>query len=149
MSAARRRERVERGIYRRTGADGKVTYEIGYRDSDGRQRWQRVEGGIKAARTALADVKARMGKGARVAPAPRLTFGEAAVRWQDAQAASLRPATQAAYGGHLRTHLLPRWGRRRLDSIEVDDVAPGRGDAEGRPQGMDNPRGPHGRGARL
>jgi len=118
-----RRERVERGVYRRTGADGKVAYEIGYRDSDGRQRWQRVEGGIRAARTALADVKARMGKGARVAPAPRLTFGEAAECWREAQAAHLRPATQAAYGASLRTHLLPRWERRRLDSIDVDDVA--------------------------
>ena len=118
-----RRERVERGIYRRTGADGKITYEIGYRDSDGRQRWQRVEGRIKAARAALADVKARMGKGTRVAPAPRLTFGEAAARWQETQAANLRPATQAAYGASLRTHLLPRWERRRLDSIDVDDVA--------------------------
>jgi len=120
---AARRERVERGIYRRTRADGKVAYEIGYRDSDGRQRWQRVEGGVRAARVALADVKARMGKGARVAPAPRLTFGEAAVRWQEAQAASLRPATRSTYDTHLRVHLLPRWERRRLDSIDVDDVA--------------------------
>ena len=120
---AARRERVERGIYRRTRADGKVAYEIGFRDSDGRQRWQRVEGGVRAARVALADVKARMGKGARVAPAPRLTFGEAAVRWQEAQAASLRPATRSTYDTHLRVHLLPRWERRRLDSIDVDDVA--------------------------
>lgn len=122
-SGGSRRERVERGIYRRLAADGKPAYEIGYRDSDGRQRWQRVEGGIKAARTARADVMARMGKGARVAPAPRLTFGEAVERWQEAQAASLRPATQATYSASLRTHLLPRWERRRLDSIDVDDVA--------------------------
>jgi hypothetical protein len=48
-----RRERVERNIYRRS--DGKL--EIGFRDSDGKQRWQKVEGGIRAARTELADVK--------------------------------------------------------------------------------------------
>ena len=80
-----RRGRVDRGIYRRIGADGRARYEIGYRDSDGRQRWQTVEGGIKAARLALADVKARMGKGERVSPTPNLTFEQAAQRWLEAQ----------------------------------------------------------------
>lgn len=120
---AGRRERVERNIYRRTDSAGHVRFEIGYRDSDGRQRWQAVEGGIKAARTALADVKARMGKGERVAPARNLTFAVAAERWYKAQVTTLRPATQASYSTALRIHLLPRWGRRRLDSLDVDDVA--------------------------
>ncbi len=118
-----RRERIERNVYRRSGADGKPRYEIGYRDSDGRQRWQTVEGGVKAARAALADVKARQGKGERVVPAPRLTFAETAERWQHAQAARLRPATQAAYGFSLSGYLLPAFGNRRLDSIDVDAVA--------------------------
>ena len=117
------RERVERNIYRRLAANGKPRYELVYVDSDGRQRRQTIEGGIKAARVALADVKARMGHGQRVAPTPNLTFALAAERWQAAQAARLRPATRAVYGSHLRTHLLPRWGRRRLDTLTVDDVA--------------------------
>lgn len=117
------RERVERNIYRRQDTDGHWRYELSYRDSDGRQRRQTVEGGIKAARVALADVKSRMGRGQRVAPQPGLTFADAAVRWQEAQAARLRPATRSTYDSHLRTHLLPRWGRRRLDSLTVDDVA--------------------------
>lgn len=117
------RERVERNIYRRTAADGKPRYELVFVDSDGRQRRQTVEGGVKAARVALADIKARQGHGQRVVPMPSLTFGQAAERWQEAQAARLRPATRSVYESHLRTHLLPRWRRRRLDSLTVDDVA--------------------------
>lgn len=117
------RQRVERGIWRRTGADGKPRFEITYRDSEGRQRRQVVEGGVKAARVALADVKARMGHGQRVTPQPRLTFGEAADRYMESARATLRPRTIDSYDSHLRTHLLPRWSRRRLDSLTVDDVA--------------------------
>ncbi len=123
MQANRTRQHVERNIYKRLDADGHWRYELNFRDSDGRQRRQTVEGGVKAARVALADVKARMGRGQRVAPLPNLTFAQAAERWQEAQAARLRPSTRSVYESHLRTHLLPRWGRRRLDSLTVDDVA--------------------------
>jgi len=37
--------------------------------------------------------------------------------------AELRPATRAIYRNAIETHLRPRWDRRRLDSITVDDVA--------------------------
>lgn len=117
------RERVEPGIWRRADAQGRPVYEITFRDSDGRQRRRTVKGGIRTARTALAEVKANMGKGKRVAPAPRLTFGHAAEQWKQSQMAALRPATRDAYGSSLKNHLLPRWERRRLDSIDVDDVA--------------------------
>jgi integrase len=117
------RELVERNIYRRRDADGRWRYELNFRDSDGRGRRQTVDGGLKAARVALADVKARMGRGQRVAPSPHLTFGEAAEKWRTAQAGRLRPATRAAYESQLATHLLPRWRRRRLDTFTVDDVA--------------------------
>lgn len=116
------RTRVERNIYRRHGVDGKPRYELSYRDSDGRQRRQVVDGGIKAARAALADVKARQGRGERVAPMRNLTFNAAAQRWWDAQAVALRPATQNAYG-HGLAHLRRAFGARRLDSLTVDDVA--------------------------
>lgn len=116
------RERVERNIYRRTDAAGRVRFELNYRDSDGKARRQTIEGGIKAARAALADVKARQGKGERVAPR-RLRFDEAAERWLTSAQATLRPATGRTYDAHLRVHLLPRWRSRRLDSIGVDDVA--------------------------
>ena len=117
------RQRVERGIVKRTTADGRIVFEIEYRDSTGRQRRRAVAGGIKAARVALADVKARMGRGERVSPQPRLTFAQAAERYMESATATLRPRTVEAYGAQLRTHLLPRWAGRRLDSLAVDDVA--------------------------
>jgi hypothetical protein len=62
------RHRVAAGTWKRTGADGRTPYEITYRDSDGRIRHV-VEGGKRAAETALADLKARIGHGERIAHA--------------------------------------------------------------------------------
>jgi integrase len=118
-----RRERVERNIYRRVNASGKTIFEIGYRDSAGKQRWRTVEGGITAARAARDDVRGRMGRGEQVRPNPGLRFGEAADAWLAGQVAELRPATQAIYRIAVETHLRPRWGRRRLDAIDVSEVA--------------------------
>jgi integrase len=118
-----RRERVERNIYRRVSASGKTIFEIGYRDSAGKQRWQTVEGGITAARAARDDVRGRKGRGEQVRPNPGLRFGEAADAWLAGQVAELRPATQTIYKIAVETHLRPRWGRRRLDAIDVNEVA--------------------------
>ena len=118
-----RRERVERNIYVRISAEGRKVYEIGYRDSAGRQRWRTVEGGIRAARAARDDLLARRGRGERVQPNPRLRFEEAADAWLSEQVAGLRPATQAIYRNAIDNHLKPRWARRRLEAISVDDVA--------------------------
>ena len=117
------RARVKPGIWKRSGADGALRYEITYRDSDGKQRRQVVEGGLRAAETGLSDVKARMGKGERVSPRPNLTFGYVAEEWMAREGATLRPATQAAYRTALDTHLLPAWGSRRLDRIDPSAVA--------------------------
>jgi integrase len=122
-NATARRVRVERNIYRRQDAAGHTVHEVGYRDSAGRQRWRTVDGGITAARAARDDVLGRKGRGERVQPNPRLRFGEAADAWLAGQVAELRPATRAIYSNAIETHLRPRWGRRRLDTITVEDVA--------------------------
>jgi integrase len=122
-NATARRVRVERNIYRRQDAVGHTVHEVGYRDSAGRQRWRTVDGGITAARAARDDVLGRKGRGERVQPNPRLRFGEAADAWLAGQVAELRPATQAIYSNAIETHLRSRWGRRRLDTITVEDVA--------------------------
>ena len=117
------RERIKPGIWKRVGKDGKPIYEITYRDSDGKQRRQTIQGGIRAAEIALHDKKARMGKGERVVPNPKLTFAEAAEKWLSSAKTSIRPATLAAYTSSLDTHLLPAWGKLRLDQIDVNTVA--------------------------
>jgi integrase len=117
-----RRERIEHNLYRRASG-GRTVFEVGYRDSAGKQRWQTVEGGITAARLVRDDLLGRRGRGERISTNPRLRFGEAADAWLTGQVAGLRPATQKLYRGALETHLRPRWGTRRLDTITVDDVA--------------------------
>lgn len=125
MPNSKRREAVKGkpGIYRSPGSQGKQRFEITYRDSNGKQRWQRVEGGIRAAEAARADVRSKMGRGERVAPIRNLTFAAASERYLKSAESSLRPATVAHYSSALRNHLLPVWGKRKLDTLTVDDVA--------------------------
>ena len=117
----RRREPGDRNrnIYRRY--DGR--FEIGYRDSTGRQRWTRAYDTVTAARAARDDLLGRKARGDRVQPNPRLRFSVAADRWLGGQVVDLRPATQAIYRNAIDNHLRPRWGRHRLDAITVDDAA--------------------------
>jgi integrase len=122
VSSRPRRERVEKNIYRRTRADGQPTFEVGWRDSQGRQRWRKVEGGIKAARAARAEVEAGRARGERVAADPRLKFDDAAAIWWEARAVQLRPSTQLTYLAALK-HLRPEFGARRLADITPADIA--------------------------
>lgn len=117
----RRREPGDRNrnIYRRY--DGR--FEVGYRDSTGRQRWTRAYDTVTAARAARDDLLGRKARGDRVQPNTRLRFGEAADRWLSGQVVDLRPATQAIYRNAIDNHLRPRWARHRLDAITVDDAA--------------------------
>jgi integrase len=117
-NATPRRIRVEAGIYRR--ADDR--FEIGWRDAQGKQRWRVVEGGIKAARAALATEHAKRARGERVASDPRLTFSKAADAWWDARVVKLRPGTQNAYGAALK-HLRSYFGTQRMTLISATDAA--------------------------
>lgn len=118
-----RRVSVERNIYKRTAANGKPVFEIGFRDSTGRQRFRTIGPKISAARAERDAILGHKGKGGHVQPNPRLRFDEAADRWLSEQVADLRSATQASYRSALDNHLRPRWGRRRLDQISADDAA--------------------------
>jgi integrase len=118
MTPPKRRERVEKGIYRRP--DGK--FEIGFRDAQGKQRWRVVDGGITAARAQLAGEHAKRARGERVAADPRLRLNAAADAWWDARVLKLRPATQVAYSAALK-HLRREFGTWRLTDITPTDVA--------------------------
>jgi integrase len=118
-NATPRRIRIEPGIYRRPSDD---KLEIGWRDAQSKQRWRVVEGGIKAARAALAQEHAKRARGERTASDPRLTFNAAADAWWDARVVNLRPGTQNAYGAALK-HLRDHFGKQRLTHITATDVA--------------------------
>jgi integrase len=122
MTNGTRRERVERGIYSRKNASGRTVYEVVYRDSTGRQRWETVDGGVRAARARRDDVAGRKARGEHVRPKPKLRLGEAADMWWNAKVVKLRPATQSAYGASLK-HIRAHWRDARLDDITVGDVA--------------------------
>jgi hypothetical protein len=111
--------RVEPGIYTRTAANGRQVLEIGRRNAQGKQRWRRVEGGIKAARMALAEAHSARARGERVAADPRLRFDDAADAWRQARAVRLRPTTQAGYASCLK-HLRKQFGRTRLTELSVN-----------------------------
>ena len=117
-----RRRRVEPGIYTRTGVNGQTTYEIGWRDSQSRQRWRRVDGGLRAARAALAEAHAARSRGERVGADPRLRFDDAAEAWWEARVTRLRPATHSAYAASLK-HLRGRFGGARMTDITPGEVA--------------------------
>lgn len=106
-------------VYRRW--DGR--YEIGFRDSTGKQRWPGPFDTITQARAERDKVLGKKASGERVAPNPRLTFGEAADRWLAEQVTDLRPSTRANYRNSVENHLRHRWGKRRMDTITVDDCA--------------------------
>ena len=117
-----KRTRVERGIYSRVTADGQTVLEIVYRDSDGKQRWEKGDGGIRAARARRDDLAGRKARGEKVRPQPNLRFNEAADAWWTDKALKLRPNTQSAYSASLK-HLREKYGRIKLDDIGVSSVA--------------------------
>ncbi len=114
--STRRRERVEKGVYRRSGK-----YEICWRDSTGRLRWKQIPGGIRTARAALAVEHARRARGERVLDT-RLPFTEAADCWWESRALNVRASTQEAYRYHL-DKLRDHFGRTRLSAIGPAEVA--------------------------
>lgn len=120
-----RRVRAERNIYTRKGADDRTRYELSYRDSLGKQRFMTLPRGttLTAARAERDALIGARGKGERVVHSPRLTFETASKRWLAEQVCELRAATRAIYESNLRLHLLPRFGRKRLDAVEPADMA--------------------------
>jgi integrase len=112
------RVRVEPGIWRRGD-----TLEITFRDAQGKQRRRTVDGGIMAARTALATEIAKRTSGERPPADPRLTLNRAADAWYDEHVvANLRPASRSSARSSLK-HLRKAFGSRRLTAIEPRDVA--------------------------
>jgi integrase len=113
------RTRVEEGIWQR----GKAL-EVTYRDAQGIQRRRTVPngGGILAARRLRTELTAKRDRGERDTD-PRLTFGAAAERWLAGPVSEFGDSTRESYERAVRVHLRPRYGTRRLDSIDTEEVA--------------------------
>ena len=116
------RVRVERGIYRQP--NGK--YAVCWRHA-GRLRFRTVGFDLVEARRARLALIAATREGA-VPVSPRLRFETVAGWWLerfDAKVAAgeRHPRTLEAHRYQLDRHLLPAFGRRRVASLTVDDVA--------------------------
>jgi integrase len=110
------------GLYYRPRRNGKVAqpYEFRYLDSSGNARWETVHGNLEVAEARRAELLLRRRRGERIEPC-RQTFEQYAQKWLERQ--MVRPRTLEIYGWALRCHLIPHFGRRRLDRIQADDVA--------------------------
>jgi len=95
------RERVEPGIWRR----GEV-FEITWRDAQGKQRRNPVQGGITAARKALTDAKSKRDRGEHTSD-PRLTFTAAADAWWAGACGQAAPD----HPERLQRRAAASWGR--------------------------------------
>jgi integrase len=95
-------------------------WQARYRAPDGRERTKRFDRKVDAQRW-LATVEADKARGTYVDPeAGQRTFGDYAASWRAGQVH--RPTTAAQVETHLRRHVLPTFGRRRLSSVRPSDV---------------------------
>jgi integrase len=118
----RRPVRRHPGIYYRPRPDGKVAppYEIPYLDSSGTRRWEIVHGNLEAAEARRSELRLRRRRGERIEPC-RQSFEQYAREWLERQ--TVRPRTLEIYTWALNQHLIPYFGRRRLDQISAEDIA--------------------------
>jgi integrase len=113
----KRRQRTKApGVYRSVSG----RYEIAYRDSDGKLRFKVVDGDFEAAKTARAEIIAKLGKGGKVRPS-RVTFGDFAE--EVVASVNRRPRTIEHHRYNLDRHLLPRFRALKLADIGTEDVA--------------------------
>lgn len=119
-----RRKPVARhpGIYYRPRKSGKVgpPYELRYLDSTGVRRWEVIHGSLDDAEARRAELLLRRRRGERVEPV-RDSFADYSRAWLERQ--DVRPRTYDKYRWALEQHLIPYFGRRRLNQISADDVA--------------------------
>jgi integrase len=116
MNGKRRTKTKAPGVYRSVSG----RYEIAYRDSDGRLRFETVGDNFEDAKARRAEVVGKLHRGERVARA-RGTFGNYAEEWL--AGLNRRPRTLDAHRYALDRHLFPRFARRKLGDITTDDVA--------------------------
>jgi integrase len=110
------------GLYFRPRKDGKVAppYEFRYLDSTGKRRWEVVHGNLDVAEARRAELMLRRRRGQRIEP-NRQAFAIYASEWLARQTG--RPRTLELHAWALNQHLIPYFGRRRLDQIDADDIA--------------------------
>ena len=110
------------GIYYRELESRKRRYEIGYLDSDKKQRWETIDGNLEAAQAKRDAIIARMRGGEIVSPSD-LRVGDLLDTWLKEQTGVIRDSTVGRYEVDIRLRLKPLLGDTRVTDLTVDDVA--------------------------
>jgi integrase len=132
MSDRKRYKTKYPGVAYRLKTDGTRQHMIWYVGTDGKPRWENVEGGLGDAHRARCKIVDRIAHGHKIAPT-RTLFAQFAREWLEEQI-NLRPNSVAAYQYAIEKHLIPRLGvRTQLRDVDVGLVAAMIGDmrAEG------------------
>lgn len=112
------------GIYYRQ-VDGKRRYEITFRDSNRRQRWETVDGNLEAAEKLRDERRGQKRRGELTAPAG-VTFADVAARYLvSPQFLRLAPTTRKSYAAALADdgETMSRFGRTKVAAIDADALA--------------------------
>jgi integrase len=106
-------------------ASGATLYRVRYRTLDHRATQKR---GFKTKRDAeqfAATVEVDKLRGEYVAPSVgKTTVGELGPAWLERQRGHMKPSGFKAYNSSWRTHVLPRWGGRRIAYVRHSNVQP-------------------------
>jgi integrase len=107
------------GVYYREGANGR-TYIVWYQGTDGKARFENVQGGERDAVKARAKIIDRMAHGYKVQPS-RLKMKDYSIQWLEGQ--HHRPKTMSTYKWAIDRHIVPQLGWRRVSEMDVHKVA--------------------------
>jgi integrase len=106
------------------GPDGqaKSAWQVDYKDQQGKRRSKQFHRKKEAERWAI-NAAAEVQRGVHTPDSTSITVAEAAERWIDAVRANGRePTTIAAYEQHVRLHILPKCGARKLSQLTSPEV---------------------------
>src|SRR5215207_815187 len=110
------------GIFYRLDRDGARAYEITWRDSSGKQHWQRVHGNLEDAKDALAAKRAERKRAPVVAS--EKTFAAVLEEYKRSDHfTDLRASTQATYGRALNNYVRPTFDDVKVSEITTRAVA--------------------------
>ena len=101
------------GIYSSKNSRGKKTFECRYVNSEGKRVYEAV-GTFEAAKARLADLTNKVNRG-EVVTNTTVTLAEVLEGWRAWR--KLKPRSEEAYDGHVRLHIVPKFGRMKVRDI--------------------------------
>jgi len=117
-----RRGRGEGSIYKRPDGLWVAQVSIGWKPGGKRVRKSIYGKSRTEVRTKLLVVQRDKDAGFNIRSNDQLTLGAYLERWLEATGPSVRPRTLVMYALHVRRHIVPELGARRLVDLTADDV---------------------------